>query len=311
MNNEILKKLIENEGVKSLQFEKKTYGIYEKYKWNNIHSPYFKDSVSLKLRELDILSRAFFEKKKEPNNIISEILLFTECKSLTEYHLIVDAETNTYRDENYQIWIGYDIYDRNNKMIEILKKTSLSGSQKKMIIKEINNQLFPKESSVLFNLIPPAFPDIRKFSTFREIKINSTKDLDNSVLWKAFQSLNSACLSYEIEHFNNIESNLIGSIDYIKTFDQKILPSLKNLFFYSLFRHMSIHKIMVTDAKLWISENESLTSLPYFRLLQKTTRGHQENWIDVVNIEHLDNYVNALTKYYFKFYSSKKMKRVI
>jgi hypothetical protein len=85
---ELIKKLIHNDGVKSLRFGSTVFKIYEKYLWSNIHSPYFQDVHSSKTRELDIISRAYFKKRRNKEDLLLELLLFSECKSLKDYHII-------------------------------------------------------------------------------------------------------------------------------------------------------------------------------------------------------------------------------
>ena len=67
-----------------------------------------------------------------------------------------------------------------------------------------------------------------------------------------------------------------------------------------------IHPILVVEANLWEIKETDISPLKYYRLIfQKMFE--EEIWIDVVNIEYLNEYLNK-TKEYDKFFKEKKFK---
>lgn len=313
MSEEFIRKLNMSPSVKSLRFEKKVFEVFKKFGWDTIHSPYFKDTNTKKYRELDILSRAFFEKKTESTSakLYSELLFMVECKSLSEYNLIVDAQSLSYRDDLYKIWFGYDAYYQNKKVISILNESNLDIEEKDIVIKAINNFLFPNNVAIIHDVTPNAYPLLKKFSAFRECKIGNDKELENSVIWKAFQSLNSASKGYEETYIKNIKEELLNSIEYIKVFDDDLVSTLETIFFDNMLRIISIHKLLVVDCKLWELSDNSLKELKYLRLLQRNSMGHTDDWVDIIHLDFLDEYVKNLTDYYLSTLKQKNMNRFL
>jgi hypothetical protein len=312
---EISEKLLSSEATKSLLSENKIKIEFQNEKWNTIHSPYFVDPSSNKLREVDIIGRMFFKKEiKKDIEIGSDIILIIEVKSISNYHIICEGEipNDHYpKESNHRIWLGYDSYARNKRVIDMLKKTAIKDLNKQKIIKAFQKWMFPDSRSIVGNFSPNIYNDIKRFSAFRETNIGNTKDLDSSVLWKAFLSLNSACEGYELFEWNFIESDFLSSIDYAMAFKKDPLKVLKKSFYeVHMLRHTSIHKVLVVDSMLWTCSND-VSPLEYFRLLQRNVVGHKENWIDIVNINSLKKYVAKITQHYNEFFEKQQMTRVV
>ena len=310
----IIEKLSAGTALISLGMEKEVAESLRKLKWTTIRSPYYIDSLTNKAREIDIVARNVYHKPYGYNSFISSsIVLLVECKSLTDYHIIADgklAKEEFYIEGNHNIWAGYDGYDNYKKINTILNKSSLNSNDKREVLTNIEKWLYPEDTQVLRKYVPPSFRNIDRYSSFRETNIGVVKELDNSVLWKSFLSLNSVSQSYESSHWNNIDESFQSDVDYITTSKMPLIDNLKTMFFYrDILRHISIHKILVIDSHLWEHE-KPLKSLKYFRFIQQNVLGHNEEWIDVVSLRYLREYLNEITKYYNVFFRKVRVKKM-
>ena len=108
----------------------------------------------------------------------------------------------------------------------------------------------------------------------------------------------------------NMESDFLGDIDYAIVWKTSPLKALKSFFRQRALRHTSLHKILVVDSKLWEYSSE-IYPIGYFRLIQRSVMGHDENWIDIVNTEYLSQYLANVTTHYKEFFQKQQMKRFL
>lgn len=313
IDNDLKTKLQKSEGFNSLLLESNIKSKLDSFGWECLHSPYFEDYSTNKLREIDLVARKKYEGiSHDQSQIFSDIVLLIESKSLSNYHIICDSETNKTHSftDNSEIWMGLDHYQKNKKLIEILNKTELSKLQCKEVIDHFEKRNFPDGFSIFAEKKNPVFKDLKCFSTFRETNIGTTKELDNSVLWKAFQSLNAAKSGYENLIWELIESDLLNDINFAITFKEDLFKILNNSLSVTQRRLINIHKIVVLDAHLWTVNNQSIDHLKYFRLLLRNIHGNIENWIDVVNQDHLDEYLQKITHHYETSFFNSEMKAI-
>lgn len=310
--NELAQKLESSEATKSLLFENKVSEILKENNWHTIHSPYFSDINTNKLREIDLIGRMDFEDTSENSSkIISSIDLVIECKTISNYHILCSDELNVDKydkDRNDNFWIGNDTYNRYSKLISLLNKTKLSEHQKNIVLGLFESYLYKDGIAVVGDYIPKTFSKIKRFSTYRETNIASSKELDNSVLWKAFSALNSACESYKSFVWNNWEDDVLAYIDYVLTLNEGTTNRLNDLFKDDYHKHISLHKILVLDSNIWATTTP-LEPIGSFRFLQRSMFGNVENWMDVVNINYFDEYCTQITKHYNDFFQEQNMNR--
>ncbi len=296
--------ILENcEAFKSLQLESQIKIELNNRDWECLRSPYFQDRESKKYREIDILARRYYITRI--NNIDWSFILklIVESKSLSGYHIIFDGlETKWNNENNYNIWMGSDNYHQNIRLSSMLQKINLSDREKKGIIDFFDHRCFYEDMQTCHKYIPQPFQEINRYTTFRETKINTTKELDNSVLWKTFQSLQSSCKGCEDARWDFIEDELFLRLKEIVDNNKDLLSSLDDSVGSLATIHISLHKIAVVDANLWESQNGKIKELKYGRLVQSELSGGSMNWIDVVNCNHLKEYVDKISDHYQSFY---------
>lgn len=312
-NSELWEKLKKTEGLSSLNIERKIWDSLVKNNWDSIRSPYYQDKQSNKFRELDMIARQFYQGLANNDTaLFMEIVLAIECKSISGYHIIVDGEVkvkNLYAERLEQSWVGHDLNYSEGKIKPILDKSSLTEDMKSLVLKSIEAAMYPGDFSVLQGFIPNPFK-LNKFSAFRETNIGATKELDTSVIWKSFMTLNSAGESYGTFHWERIESELLSHCRFSNTLNLDVRNLRSSLFFQSLNRHISMHKILVIDAAIW-KNGQSMKRIPYFRFLQRNLYGHLDQWVDVVNLQSFDKYIELLSRHYNKFFQKTNLERVI
>ncbi|MES2703180.1 MAG: hypothetical protein V4649_11100 [Bacteroidota bacterium] len=299
MNAEIVEKLQKSEAYLSFKAERRVQKITEENNWNTIRSAYFADPNSGKLREIDIVSRWHFEKKIYKNHELKlNITLLIECKSLSNYHILTDGAVAEYSCGNDNVWFGYDSYNRNVRLLNILNKSSLPPNEKAAIIDLLNKWCFPGDASLFIDHRPQPFNDISCYSSFRETNLGTTKELDSSVIWKSCLALTGAAVGYENSVWHSIESDLLSTIDYISTYKVNYKRALKSLFYpYQLLNYASLHKVLVVDSFIWEAAG-TIKQLPYFRLIQKTIQGYTDSWVDIVHIDSFSDYLEKISKHY-------------
>ena len=284
---DIEEKLINSVAVNSLIQETKIYKLFKELGWRVEHSPYYIDNETGKLREVDISARKFWSKGKRDTYSFG-VNFVVECKSINNYHIIASNELDYKCGETLEdTWIGDDGLNNYVKTIELLKKHNIKDRDIQDTLKKLHKFLFPKGLVRYYDYRLDTF-DIPIFNSFRETNIGSTKDLDNSVVWKAFQSLNSCILAHQALTWNGIDYEIynVENEGYISTYKAK-LDELFNTIKDSAKHLEYIHPVLAIEANLWELKNKKLKELKYFRLIfQKMFEN--EMWVDIVSINHLD-----------------------
>jgi hypothetical protein len=130
------------------------------------------------------------------------------------------------------IWWGYDQDHSPSRFEAIFEKSTLNSTIKTKAVKSLQNILYPNDRVLYYKAVPDPLP-IPGFPTFREMNIGSTKELDNSVLWKAFMSLNSAGYSFEHRNWEQINEELSYYFDHMEN-KTNISKMKQTLFFCKL-----------------------------------------------------------------------------
>lgn len=288
--NDLVTKLLNSDALNSLKIESKVYNELYKLKWETKQSPYFLDSSSNKLRELDIKARKHFRKE-----IYScDVNILIECKSLKNYHIIANNQASS-KSNFSPIWTGNYIYGTNNKLDNLLYKHNFTTEECTYIKEKLEEYCVVDELYrwLEYRILPYQIPT---FNAYRETNINNTKDFENSVIWKCIQGLQSAMIAHEDLLLNRIEYD----IKEAKNQNNSNLKKIDNLIqlLYQNSNHLFfIHPVIVVESKLWeFTFKGALNELKFFRLnIQQFFE--DEFWVDIVNFEHLSEYFENLKKY--------------
>ncbi len=301
-HNDIKNKLLNSSSLKSLMIESKVYNELKDLGWYTEQSPFFRDSKSGKMRELDVKGRKYFQ--KEPYSCDVDILV--ECKSLKNYHIVANnpSPNNGFFDF---IWTGNYTYNKLNKLDELLFKYNFNTEEIIYIKEKLENYCVLDSGYrwLDYKLNPFKIP---VYNAYRETNVNTTKDIDNSVIWKCVLSLQSAILAHEELLLENIEYIILEhtnqDISKLKTVE-KIIESLIDRSNHIYF----IHPVIVVESKLWeFTKNNDLKELKYFRF---NIQRFFENslWVDIVNFEHIEEYLKKSNEY-TSFHKERKFKNL-
>jgi hypothetical protein len=234
---------------------------------------------------------------------------FVECKTLKDYHIIVSNRLERKVGTHLmKLWVGLDYFDNYSKTLSILAKNNVSDDHKKDILKQLHSFCFPELYARYHDYYIQSF-DVPVFNAFRETNIGVTKELDNSVVWKSFQSLSSCIEAYEDLIWEGIDYYLydVEREDLIN--DESLVLELTASLLSKATYIAYIQPVLVVESNLWEATGTNVRKLKFFRLIfQKLFEN--EVWIDVVNKEYLQEYLNKANQYK-TFLKSKKFRTVV
>lgn len=299
-------KLLNSSAISSLNQELSIYGKFEKLGWKVSHSPYYSDPITEKFREVDVSARKFW-KKNDKEDFSFGLNFIVECKSISNYQIVVCneqiPEMGSYIENN---WIGDDWSNHYSKAIKLLEKHNIKPQDIQDSIKAFHKHLYPNRLIRYIDYRLDSF-EIPVYCSFRETNIGNTKEMDNSVVWKAFQSLYSYINSHKINAWKDIDFELydIENEELISTYESRLEALNESLIIES--NHFElIHPVLVVESKLWELKENNLEELKYCRLLFQDISGF-DTWIDIVNYQSLDEYL-AKARVYDDFYIEKGFK---
>lgn len=214
--DELQKKLLASPTVITSKMETQTCHSCSSLNWQTMQGVYYQDLNHFKYRELDVCATqnwVYASNDNTKESISMSINILAEVKTMAGYHLIFDSLNAcpfTMFQSNYCDWVGYSVYDQKLKIFNILENQGINQKDFHTIIDLIHDAGYPNDMMRLWPLlIEPS--EAKCFSgSFRETNIGSEKELENSVLWKACQSLWSSIESFKDYRFQTYLSDLEG-----------------------------------------------------------------------------------------------------
>ncbi len=305
MTGNIQEILAASDAAKSLQMERKISDIFTSRAWDSDRSVYYRDSNTLKHREIDVLSRKMFQNNKDKqstSNPTINVSIICECKSLFGSNLIFsDGKIPSYSMpvvDNY--WAGFEseIKDITENITETIGKQSRFGE----IYQYFLGRSHPDGSAIASPMhMPP--PPVEIISTsFRETKggkISTENGEDGkriSPAWSAIQSILSAVDA------SKLQSKSV-SLDYIHGAEMKIYGSkffVENVAYFfdsEVFRNSFFHPVIILNAKMWHLDNSSLNSISSARLFINNI-DHELRYVDIVHEDFAESYIETCTSHF-------------
>jgi hypothetical protein len=261
--------------------------------WDVTDNPYYLDSESGKFRELDVFGRLGLQLRE--NGFSYDIELMVESKSASGYHILLTNTDRFFTTDLDTVWLGDDFKD-NLEIQRVLKEEQFTYDDTQLVLKKIRNKFYPKDSWVFSELQYSFFNSLESFYAFRETNLGTIKELNNSVVWKAFQELLSV---NNYIRKRNLDMMLSDLKFYIRSKETptpigSALVCLENY----LARISYIHPILVIDAGLWkLHADSNVEAIKYARLIQTDLYKNNYFWIDVVNRSHFDEYMDLVTQH--------------
>jgi hypothetical protein len=307
----IAEKLRDAPGIRSLDIEQEVARALRRKKWDVRTGVYYKDPLEDKYREFDVLASLSWKQRKRsgkrgPDGAAGAGLptamlnVLAECKSLTDWH-IVFGEPCLPGVNRLSTWPGHELESAKWGIVEQIRGYQRTAGEPLDIARKLAEAMFPKERSRTWRVtIDP--PHLSTYSSsFRETKPGADRELDSSVLWKAFRELRAAFESYRLASLELARDHILGAADAARFYDEDPVASAVSAAEDITNDASFFHPVVVLDARLWRYRGGRMTEIPYARLIQmEGRRGGAEWWADVVHRRNLDAYVDELTTDYLR-----------
>jgi hypothetical protein len=264
--------------------------------WSVVQSYYYNDPITNKKRELDVHAMKF----AKPNR--SSLLyphvhahLLIEYKSIEDYHVLFNDVGEPMRALTPKVWLGEY---RRESLIEKIEQF-IPSRDIQQFLTEFDSLSHPHGHAVISHKGISRKSPISATS-FREFTNPSHKskirDLENSVLWKAIQSLFSALSSLK----SQIEETSLSWIfphdrisAHTRSHIEDIASTVKNYLLVADY----IHPICVIRSKMWMMCEDFVRRVHAVRL-HIVNHTHSGEWVDIVSAEYANKFINDITKVY-------------
>lgn len=259
--------------------------------WSVTDNPYYEDRESGKFRELDVFGRFRLELKNK--SLFYDIQLLVESKSINNYHIILSNADRFISSDLDVDWPGHHFYSK-SAILDVLKRLEFNKSEIDALFNKVREFSYPNDSWIYGEFQYSFFSKLESFYSFRETNLGSVKDLNNSVVWKAFQELVAVNAYIRKRHLDN----MLGDIEYY--IEKKEAETKVDSAFMAIQHYLGtinyIHPVLVIDGSLWsLDQANNVSALNYARILQTDLYGSNYFWIDVVNRQHFNEYITLVT----------------
>jgi len=300
MNPELTEKLIKSDSIRSLQMESLVANSFSTNGWSTVKGCYYQDKKDNKVREIDCVSTCV--RQYEKSGFLLRIHIVIECKTMKDYHIIVggadpkaDFFSTTYS------WFGR-FKDNKTFIVELIDRKGLTDSTINRVMTEMEEYFYPHEPKRITDMnINPYGCDVCS-SCFRETNSKIDKELDNSVIWRASQALKSAITSFQIGFNENIKDDMREYFSKLKR--RNLIQDAERKKFHAQIDLITncidiYHPIIVTDAQIWMSNNDQLQRINKFRFSETGLMASMKWWYDVVSSEYISEYISNICEYYY------------
>ncbi|WP_457356367.1 hypothetical protein [Roseateles sp. P5_D6] len=300
--------LARSEAFKSLRAEAHVAASLKKIGWRTTHSPYYLDDKTGKPRELDVAATMHWTKRRKSGDIWVRVNVFIEVKSNSDFHILFagPAATPSSFDKN-EYWIGYS-EATSQKLEERLARFGLSRQEIFNFLHLVEKIAFPRNSmrTSPLRVRPPTIDHC--FTAFRETNGKTEKDLDNSVLWRAASALRSAVRSTQLERMDGFAFDVGTDLEVARRHERPFETAMGAIDreTCSLVLYLPV---VVIESRIWHAKAEGPEELKWARLIQYGTFGHQQDWVDVVALKNLEEYLDFQFAYFERAFRKARAKR--
>lgn len=291
---EILKR---SEAHRSLRAEHDVANCLKEMGWKVTQSPYYLDKKTKKLRELDVIASGLWIKPLKSGDLHAKVNIFIEVKTNTNFHILLSGTTsNSFSFNGNEHWIGYSD-EAQKKIEEMLPRFDMENHNVLDFIHHVEKIAFPKHimRTSKLRLKPP--PEENCFSAFRETNGKTEKDLDNSVMWRASLALRSAIQSAQEELNEGLAKDLGADLEVARREKLPYTDAIETIKLHACTINLYL-PVVVIQSRIWSSQSSNPKELKWARVVQLETYGNTKDWVDVVNFNHLEEYISTRTEYF-------------
>lgn len=291
------KKLAESASFHSFLSESAVCDVLRSLRWNAKHGAYYEDLETKKQREIDVIAQQFWRRKTKNGDQQVRLTVLIEVKTMKGFHLLVSPfEEDGFSFYQNVHWLG----DPHGDYSELASSLRVNGMEEGAIdkfVQRLQQFAYPRQKARPWLLmVRPNTETV--FTSFRETNIGAEKELDNSVFWKASQSLRSASKSIQKSILEAHLEDVAGSVKYAPKTEEKRINYVLGWAKDRINRIDVIHPIVVTDADIWVSGSGGPEPVKWSRFGQYSFDGIPEWWCDVVNSKHFAEYALLISMHY-------------
>lgn len=292
-DDDFREKLSKSAAVRALQAEGEVAQLLRRLGWTTSHGVYYDDPLTSKRREVDVVATQEWV-GPHPDFHRVRLKLIVECKSMSGFHLVVREYPALTPCELAQWWIGDDsvVLD----VVQGLSSYGLAEIQAAQLLRYCRGKALRLRAELLAPPLPPN--TIMLGQTFKETNIGTDKDLDNSVLWRAIQTLLSAGEAFGRDSVDAALMDLRPAFvaDHVES--SQTLPTVTRVFDELLRTREALHFVVVAEASIWRSRHDELEPAQFCRLELSNKAHDRMAWLDVVSRSHVTNFLSDLTAHY-------------
>lgn len=265
--------------------------------WDAKHGIYYQDIETTKHREVDVIARQFWRRKSKNGEQIVRLTMLVEVKTMKGFHLLVSP----FEGDGFSLyqnihWLG-DSGGDYPELASALRDNGMEEIALISLLKRVHQFAYPRQRARTWMLmVRPNSGTV--FTSFRETNIGTEKELENSVFWKASQTLRSASKSIQKSIMEGSLDDIAGSVKYAPKSKDRHISYVLGCAIMMLNRVDIIHPVVVTDADIWVSRGDAPELVKWSRFVQNSYNETTEWWCDVVNSKHFAEYAQTSSKYY-------------
>ena len=296
----LIDEILRSDSFGSLKAERDIAVKTQALGWSSVHGFYFEDLTTGKNREIDVAAERYWKRKISKIEMRSSVQMLIEVKTMKGFHLFVSAKDEAEQQPLLQhiLWLG----DSNEKYLDLvaaIDEFDLSAAETNRVVKSLNHYAYPsgymRRPMASVHVRPPVIP---VFNAFRETNIGAEKNLDNSVFWKASESLRSAYESIKREWRLNALDSIKMHFEMARRrskrwVDEAVYWTKSDFNFVKM-----IHPVVVTDAKIWCVHPTNTKEIGCARFAMQDSLHSAEWWCDVVNSSWIDHYLQGVSNHY-------------
>jgi len=292
-------KIIKSASWNSLLAERQVSDILSKHKWHSVHSSYYTDPDTKKLREIDVIARQTWIRKSKNISNYAQLALVIECKSAAGYHVITSTIDEPKWATPHKVWIGTE----NEFELPVTKALVTAGLCDDEITKVLNifkKKAYPNHAMKGRSLVIAPLPAPFHTCGYRETNFGSEKELDNSVVWKAHLTLSSTLRSMRDGNIDIALADLPLFVEGARRHKLDVVQEAADHLFIGLSFIYINHPVIVIDAPIWAINSDKPQRIDWCRFHRQSAYGHSDWWFDLVNSEAFPSYANDITCHYAK-----------
>lgn len=274
---------------------------FRSHKWPAEQGVYFKDPITGKTREIDVISRHVLDRPIRHKGIGAPIInlsIICECKSLSGWNVLLLKGDFDSKHENRLMnhWSGYNSHLR-NLVEEISQYPAYQNSNGNLLYSYYSRRAFPDEMELSYHmrLLQPSVDLIA--TAFRATKSGADERETINPLWSAIQSSLSATEAAKIRAVDTMKSY---TTDFGPNVNKEIDLIHQNAFFFDteLTRRVFFHPVVFCKSRLFNIDqgmNEVRSARIFVRDLD-----FEFKYVDFVNFDGAADYIDAMLRHFEK-----------